>query len=242
MPVQPPPPPMREPARARARLARVAAPPVLAATLVVVVALAAIGASVGGAGDRHERPAHRRAVSSAAPRTAPARTRVAVVQRPHRTPAARAVGARSAAPSAAQLQAHGHELLEAGQGRAASARLSAAIAATGARLSECVEPASNACLTYAYALYDLGRALALEGRSAQAVSVLEQRLRIDNQRGVVASELRRVRASSGSSAPRHGPATAPSRSTTSRPKRAGHAPSRSQPPVPGGVEAPASGP
>ena len=45
-------------------------------------------------------------------------------------------------------------------------------------------------LTYAYALYDLGHALRLAGRPAEAIPVLEQRMKIDNQREVVQAELK----------------------------------------------------
>jgi tetratricopeptide (TPR) repeat protein len=43
--------------------------------------------------------------------------------------------------------------------------------------------------TYAYALYNLGRSLRLSGRPREAIPLLEQRLRIDNQRATVAREL-----------------------------------------------------
>jgi hypothetical protein len=59
------------------------------------------------------------------------------------------------------------------------------------------QPVGESCLTYAYALYDLGRALALIGHRAEAVSVLERRLQIDNQRATVAAELERARAQAG---------------------------------------------
>jgi serine/threonine-protein kinase len=49
-------------------------------------------------------------------------------------------------------------------------------------------------LTYAYALYDLGHALRLAGRPAEAVPILEQRMKINNQRGVVKAELKQAKA------------------------------------------------
>ena len=45
------------------------------------------------------------------------------------------------------------------------------------------------CLTYAYALYDLGRAVRLNGEPQAAVPILERRLQIDNQRWIVDAEL-----------------------------------------------------
>ncbi|TMM00699.1 MAG: hypothetical protein E6G05_11010 [Actinobacteria bacterium] len=61
------------------------------------------------------------------------------------------------------------------------------------QLNDCLEPTSDTCLTYAYALYDLGRALELNGEASAAVPVLEKRLQIDNQRDIVAAELAHVR-------------------------------------------------
>ena len=50
-------------------------------------------------------------------------------------------------------------------------------------------PNTSTDLTYAYALYNLGRSLRLAGRARQAIPLLERRLRIDNQRETVAREL-----------------------------------------------------
>jgi tetratricopeptide (TPR) repeat protein len=96
---------------------------------------------------------------------------------------------------ALQFEAQGHTLLNAGQYGQAVPVLERAVQATGEQLNECLDPVSETCLTYAYALYDLGRALTLDGDSTAAVPVLEQRLEIDNQRGVVQSELAAARAS-----------------------------------------------
>jgi serine/threonine-protein kinase len=57
-------------------------------------------------------------------------------------------------------------------------------------------PTGSTDLTYAYALYNLGRSLRLAGRPAEAIPYLERRLRIDNQRGVVRRELAAARAAS----------------------------------------------
>jgi tetratricopeptide (TPR) repeat protein len=115
--------------------------------------------------------------------------------------------ARSASASAGgnvmQIQAEGHQLL--GEGRYAPAieRLRAAISASGQSIAACETASSDACLAYAYALYDLGRALRLDGDPAAAIPVLGERLRIDNQRPVVQEELalaqREARTPSGGS-------------------------------------------
>ena len=91
--------------------------------------------------------------------------------------------------TAAALEAEGHQLLAAGRYAPAITDLRNAIQASGGSLSRCAEPISEACLTYAYALYDLGRALQLEGNPAAAIPILSERLRIDNQRETVQQEL-----------------------------------------------------
>jgi hypothetical protein len=98
---------------------------------------------------------------------------------------------------AAQLESEGHSLLESGSSSAAIPVLSKAVAATGESEVDCVEPASEACLTYAYALYDLGRALLESGDASAAVPVLQRRLQINNQRPVVEEALASARARAG---------------------------------------------
>ncbi|MGH2851494.1 MAG: hypothetical protein ACRDLP_12845 [Solirubrobacteraceae bacterium] len=95
---------------------------------------------------------------------------------------------------ATQLETHGHDLLDGGDYAAAVPVLRRAVAATGERLSRCLEPADTRCLTFAYALYDLGHALELEGDPRAAVPVLRERFEIDNQRSVVADQLAAARA------------------------------------------------
>ncbi len=91
---------------------------------------------------------------------------------------------------ATELGARGHELLTAGSYSAAVPVLRSALVATGESVSGCLEPAAQDCLTYAYALYDLGRALRLGGHPAAAVPILQRRLQIDNQRSTVAFEFK----------------------------------------------------
>jgi hypothetical protein len=90
---------------------------------------------------------------------------------------------------AAQLQLTGHQLLAQGRYAAARGELRAALAASGQSLDRCAEPSTQTCLTYAYALYDLGRALRLGGHPADGARILSERLRIDNQRPTVQHEL-----------------------------------------------------
>ena len=56
-------------------------------------------------------------------------------------------------------------------------------------LRQAVNAASPDSLTYAYALYDYGKALLLSGDPKDAVTVLYQRLQIPNQTGAVRQEL-----------------------------------------------------
>jgi hypothetical protein len=95
-----------------------------------------------------------------------------------------------AAPaSAAQLDLRGHALLEEGRYSAAIDELRATLAASGQSSANCTVPTTETCLTYAYALYDLGRALRLDGDPRAAAAVLRKRLQIDNQRATVRREL-----------------------------------------------------
>jgi hypothetical protein len=98
--------------------------------------------------------------------------------------------------AAVALEAQGHQLLSDGSYATAIGSLLAAIRDSGQSLVGCIEPASESCLTFAYALYDLGRALMLQGRDSEAVAVLSERLRIDNQRSTVQHELELARGAS----------------------------------------------
>ncbi len=56
-------------------------------------------------------------------------------------------------------------------------------------LHHAVAAAAPGSLTYAYALYDLGRSLRLSGNPQAAAVVLQRRLQIPNQTSVVHREL-----------------------------------------------------
>jgi len=81
------------------------------------------------------------------------------------------------------MQAHAHNLISQGKYTEAIA-LDRQVVAKG--------PSTG--LTYAYALYDLGHALRISGHPDQAIPILEQRLKINNQRDVVKAELDKARA------------------------------------------------
>lgn len=147
-------------------------------------------------------PAATKAAQTHPVRTPSAQTPSVQTSPPHvRSGATTAPPAQSApappvsAASAAQLEAEGHSLLESGRYASATPILERAVAATGQQLQGCIEPSSEACLTYAYALYDLGRSLDLGGDPARAIPILESRLQINNQRPVVQAALQEARAS-----------------------------------------------
>jgi len=157
----------------------------LLAGVAVVCAVVAISVPGGGPSRRvpiAKRPHARVLVASGGARPAgAARTRPS----PHPVPVSPAL--------ATELEAQGHSLLEAGQYGDAVPVLKRAVLATGESLGACLEPASSTCLTYAYALYDLGRAVRLSGQPQAAVPILERRLQIDNQRSTVGAQLQLAR-------------------------------------------------
>jgi eukaryotic-like serine/threonine-protein kinase len=58
-------------------------------------------------------------------------------------------------------------------------------------------PAGTSDITYAYALFHLGKSLRMAGRPAEAIPILEQRLQIPNQAGTVRRELELARQEAG---------------------------------------------
>jgi tetratricopeptide (TPR) repeat protein len=169
--------------------ARWLAPAALLAACAALAALAIGELSGSGGGARGVSAARTHHPARSAPPRTPAAASPARAPTVPPTPVSAAL--------AAQLEAHGHELLEAGQAATAVPVLQRALLATGERLDGCVEPVSETCLDYAYALYDLGRALLLDHQPAAAVLILERRLRIANQQSTVQSELALARQEAG---------------------------------------------
>jgi tetratricopeptide (TPR) repeat protein len=113
------------------------------------------------------------------------------------TPAARGGVQPSVAVSpaaAASLEAAGHQLLSQGRYAQAIGELREAVQASGGSVARCAQPTSEACLTFAYALYDLGSALRLDGDPHAAVPILSERLQLDNQHAAVEEQLDLARA------------------------------------------------
>jgi len=154
----------------------------------VIVAVVVLSGAGGGA-------VHRRTASAPRLRSA---TPAATTTTHSTTSTTSATTTAPVSPAlATDLEAHGHALLQNGRYGPAIRVLRRALAATGEQAQACLEPSGDNCLTYAYALYDLGRALRLSGNSAAAVPILEARLQIDNQRSTVASELQLARQQAG---------------------------------------------
>jgi eukaryotic-like serine/threonine-protein kinase len=114
--------------------------------------------------------------------------------RPSTTTPTNTTGAKTAIPvgAPAQLNDEGFRLMRAGRYAEAIPLLERAVGAF---------PEDSNELTYAYALYNLGRSLRLAGRAQEAIPLLERRLRIPNQRDAVARELSAARLSAGQGEP-----------------------------------------
>jgi serine/threonine protein kinase len=121
------------------------------------------------------------------PASTPIHHRHPASKAPQSTTTASAASSTSTTPtSASGLQLEGHQQMLDGSYPAAVATLRQALGASA--------PGS---LTYAYALYDLGRSLLLSGNPQAAVPVLEQRLKIPNQTPVVQALLNQALQASG---------------------------------------------
>jgi len=171
----------------------------LIAVLAVVLALALSGhhARTTRLTADHQRQGSNRSPGSNARHLAPRVTSTPTREVTRTAPPAPAQRAPSVAVSpaaAASLEAEGHEMLAQGRYAQAIGALRGAIEASGGSVARCGEPTSEACLTYAYALYDLGSALRLDGDPSAAIPVLSKRLLINNQRAAVQVQLELARA------------------------------------------------
>ena len=169
LPVDPPAKPARDP---RAAWAGGPTPTAIALGLVGLVLLVAGIAALGSDGDEDAKPAPRE--PAAEPKQ---RDSAAPPAKPRPSPTGVAEGAR--------LNAQGFGLMRQGRYADAVPVLRRAVAAF---------PSGTDDVNYAYALYNLGRALRLSGRPAEAIPILEQRLQIPNQTEAVRRELEAARA------------------------------------------------
>jgi eukaryotic-like serine/threonine-protein kinase len=158
--------------RSPARIGAVAAT-LVAAILIGGVALISISGGGGsGSGTQPDRAGRSRAKPPGPARTAKA------------APASPAPVVPAAA-SPALLNQQGFDLMNAGRYNEAVPLLKRAVSGY---------PPGSTELNYAYALYNLGRALRLAGKPAEAIPYLQRRLGFDNQRDVVRRELAAARA------------------------------------------------
>jgi serine/threonine-protein kinase len=198
--------------RRRFRGARVPALAALAAGAGVAIAIAGTIGS-GGSSGTHSAPAGTQREASAATLShkppAP-RPKQQTTTHTASTVTATPAAATTPAPLAETLEARGHQLMVDGN-------YSAAVPV----LQQAVTAASPGSLTYAYALYDLGRSLRLAGDPADAAKVLYQRLQIPNQTGTVREQLQLALLALGEKARSGGAAAGPGQGH-GRDKRHGH--------------------
>ena len=164
------------------------------AVLLLVAALAGIVLAAGaldGGGDKalspHDRREARREAAQARRQERVRREQASSASPAQGSPAAPSTPA-PAGMSPADLNARGFALMQQGRYSQAVPLLKRAVAGY---------PPGSSDLGHAYALYNLGRALRLSGRPADAIPYLEKRLKFANQRGVVKRELAAARRATG---------------------------------------------
>lgn len=154
----------------------------LAALLVVIAGVGALALGGLGGSKAPTRTAARSHKSKAVTAVHHAATPQTVAQAPTHTtsstPTTTTTAPAAAPPSAEQLQLAGHQqMLDGNYPEAIST------------LRKAVSSAAPGSLTYAYGLYDLGKALLLSGDATEAVAILERRAKIPNQTPVVLATL-----------------------------------------------------
>jgi serine/threonine-protein kinase len=187
--------PIPLPERARSHRGRWGAAVALAVFLAAVVAISA--AVLGGGDDGGNSPRSTESKPRAAnPERQETTTGEQAAEEPAPEPSAEEPATTASVPAAegsdpghgATLNEEGFSLLQAGDYESAVPVLEEAIEAF---------PAGSEELDYAYALFNLGKALRLSGRADEAIPVLERRLEIPNQTGTVEEELAAARAEAG---------------------------------------------
>jgi serine/threonine-protein kinase len=173
-----------------------------AAIALIAIALVGVAALAGGDGDGDAGSSSRQAADRSGPGGDRAGRKAGggaeTATRDEEPPAAAAPESQPAPDSGAAVEPvtddpaglndRGYRLMQAGDYAQAIPLLEQAVAAY---------PEDSQDLTYAYALYNLGRSLRLAGRAAEAVPILERRLRIPNQTEAVQRELDAARTAAG---------------------------------------------
>ena len=185
MPRRQPVPPRREPVARSGRRGLPGWIPVALIIAALLVAAGAIMALSNGGGDKGTPPVvatnKKTPAKKKSPAQKPQQTNTQQQQQPASTGSQTTQApATNGDPSQMQLQAH--NLINQGKYDEAIA-LDKAV----------VDKGPGTGLTYAYALYDLGHALRLAGRPDEAIPILQQRMKINNQRDVVKAELEQAK-------------------------------------------------
>jgi eukaryotic-like serine/threonine-protein kinase len=182
--------PLRPAPRASRRpLAGVLATAVLALVAAAVVAAVMLSNDGDEGGQRSERPAQNQ--QSQAQQRQPESSETAqepAEPAPAEQPAAPDTSASVDPARGASLNEQGFELMGQGDFAGAVPVLRQAVASW---------PEDSTDLEYAYALFNLGKALNQSGSPAEAIPFLEKRLNWSNQRGVVKQELKLARQNAG---------------------------------------------
>jgi serine/threonine protein kinase len=180
----------------------------LVALAVVILGVAGVGlAASGGSSPTHgssTQASVKRAAAGPATRHRSALRHTASATASTPAPTSSTTTTPTAAPSASQLQQTGHNEMLNGAYQTAIGTLRQAVSAS--------DPGS---LTYAYALYDLGRSLVLGGDPGGAIPVLQRRLKIPNQTDVVRQMLNQALQAAGQAPQQSTTQTTPAPPTSS---------------------------
>jgi hypothetical protein len=163
---------------------------VLALVPIAVLAVAVIAVSGGssGGGDAGKKEAKRTTAKKGGSTNASGGSQQASNGEAAAGSAAPSAAPVSASSDGAALNAQGFALINEGRYEEAVPILRQAVASY---------PEGTNDLNYAYALYNLGKALRLSGHPDEAIPILERRLEIPDQQSTVAAELGRARAEAG---------------------------------------------
>jgi eukaryotic-like serine/threonine-protein kinase len=171
----------------------------LAALAGVAGAAIAIAAGTGGGGDgggststsRASSPPRTQSSRAQQPASPQPKAKAKAKPKPKSTPNATPPASQNASGDPVALNDQGFSLIQQGQPSQAVAPLQRSVDAFRAQ-------GRKGEIDYAFALYNLGNALRLSGRPADAIPYLEERLAIsDYKRGVVRKELESARAQAG---------------------------------------------
>jgi serine/threonine-protein kinase len=158
---------------------------VLALIFIALAAATIVGAVLSG-GDDSSPKATQTPAQSSEPKQSKKADKPKKAKKPKKNEQAAAAPAPAPAPAGgdpargAELNDQGFILMNQGNYDAAIPLLQEAVASF---------PEGTSDLTYAYALFNLGKALRLAGRPDEAIPVLERRLQIPNQTETVQNEL-----------------------------------------------------